>query len=120
MKIKILYLLFSMFVTACTQEIKITPKALPDAVVGQYYNAKIEIEKVTLIDGLYFDTSISKSSGLSVDPNAGVVPYSDHIIEIKGTPTRSGTYRIILEGATRNAHGGNIHFRKEYDLVVVK
>lgn len=120
MKMKALCLLLCMFLMACTQEIKIMPTALSNAVVGQYYSAKIEIEKVTLIDGLYFDTSIPTNSGLSVDLNAGGVPYSDHTIEIKGTPTRSGTYHIVLEGITRDAHGGNIHFRKEYDLVVVK
>ncbi|WP_254433874.1 hypothetical protein [Acinetobacter sp. Marseille-Q1618] len=119
MKIKSLCLLISMFLMACTQEILITPKVLPNAVVGQYYDTKIEIEKVTLIDGLYFDSTIAKNSGLSIS-HVGVVPYSDHTIIIRGIPTQTGTYHIVLEGVTRDAYGGNIHFRKEYDLVVVK
>lgn len=119
MKIKALYLLLSMFLTACSQEIQITPKTLPNAMVGQYYEAKIKIEKVVLIDGLYFDSTISKNSGLKVS-HVGVVPHSDHTIEIKGIPTQSGTYHIVLEGATRDAYGGNIHFRKEYDLIILK
>ena len=120
MKIKALCLLFSLFLMACTQEIQITPKVLPNAVVGQYYNAKIEIEKVTLIDGLFVDTSIPINSGLKMYTGVGQLPYSEHIIEIKGTPTHSGQYQIVLDGATRNAYGGNINFRKEYDLKVVE
>lgn len=120
MKIKALCLLLSIFLTACTQEVKITPQVLPDAVVGQYYDAKIEIEKVTLIDGLFVDSSIPIDSGLKVDTEKGQLPYSGHTIEIKGTPSQSGKYRIVLEGATRNALGGNMNFRKEYDFVIVQ
>ncbi len=119
MKIKALCLLLNVFLMACTQEIQVIPKTLPNAMVGQYYEAKIEIEKVVLIDGLYFDSTISKNSGLKIS-HVGVVSHSDHTIEIKGTPTQPGTYHIVLEGATRDAYGGNIHFRKEYDLIVIK
>lgn len=120
MKIKALCLWFSLFLMACTQDLKITPKVLPNAVMGQYYKVKIEIENVTLIDSLFVDTSIPINSGLKIYTGVGQLPYSEHTIEIKGTPTHSGRYRIVLEGATRNAYGGNVHFRQEYDLVIVR
>ncbi|WP_228257092.1 hypothetical protein [Acinetobacter piscicola] len=120
MKIQALCLSLSLLLMACSQEIEITPNILPHAIVGQNYDAKIEIEKVTLIDGLFVDTSIPINSRLKIYTGMGQRPYHDHVIKIKGIPTQLGTYRVVLEGETRNTYGGNIHFRKEYTLVVVK
>ncbi|AYA04898.1 hypothetical protein BEN74_12445 [Acinetobacter sp. WCHAc010034] len=93
---------------------------MPKAAVGQPYQVKIEIEKVILVNGLFVDSNIASRSGLTVNAGAGEPPYSDNTVEIQGTPAQEGKYQIVLEGQTRNAYGGNINFRKKYDLVVLK
>ncbi|KEC82327.1 hypothetical protein H0S57_02115 [Acinetobacter johnsonii] len=93
---------------------------MPKASVGKPYNVKIEIEKVILVDDLFVDSNITNDSGLVLNTGVGEPPYSDNTIEVKGTPIKNGKYEIILEGQTRNAYGGNINFRKKYDLIVLQ
>jgi len=119
---KKIYLILSsaFFILGCSNTPTITPDNLPKASVGKPYIVKIEIEKVILVDDLFVDSTITNDSGLVLNTGVGEHPYSDNTIEVKGTPIKNGKYEIILEGQTRNAYGGNINFRKKYDLIVLQ
>ena len=60
----------------------------------------------------YFDQPRQYFDSLYVDVNK-LKKYYELICE-------NGKYEIILEGQTRNAYGGNINFRKKYDLIVLQ
>lgn len=118
--IKNIILLSSFAFVGYSNAPSISPNELPVGHVDQIYNEKIEIEKVILVDDLFVDSNITNDSGLVLNTGVGEPPYSDNTIEVKGTPIKNGKYEIILEEQTRNAYGGNINFRKKYDLIVLQ
>lgn len=111
--------LFSVFfILGCNSSPSISPNELPEGHIGQAYNEKIEIEKVIFNDTLFVDANFDSVSGLTLNEGIGIPPYADNTIAITGTPKKVGYYKVVIDGQTRDAYGGKINFRKEYDLVI--
>ena len=111
--------LFSVFfILGCNSSPSISPNELPEGHIGQVYNEKIEIEKVIFNETLFVDANFDSVSGLTLNEGIGIPPYADNTIAITGTPKKVGSYKVMIDGQTRDAYGGKINFRKEYDLVI--
>ncbi|MEN8991736.1 hypothetical protein ABD624_07155 [Avibacterium paragallinarum] len=117
-RFKKILLLGSFFILGCSNSPTIVPKELPVGYVDQEYQVKIEVEKVIFTDTLFVDSNFDSALGLKLNKGVGIPPYVDNTITISGTPKKSGSYRVVIDGQTRNAYGSNVNFRKEYDLVI--
>lgn len=102
----------------CSNYPSISPSELPVGYIDNIYNEKIEIEKVIFSDTLFVDANFDSVSGLTLRKGIGNPPYADNTISITGIPKKVGSYKVVIDGQTRDAYGGNINFRKEYNLVI--
>ena len=118
--ISILVLAFSFFnILGCVSKIEVKPDRLSNAVLNQYYEQTIEIEKINLVGKVVIDTNLPENSGMQFEKVGEDEYFYENSIKIYGTPKNIGKYYVELRGYYRGGVGGSsVKFNKKYDLII--
>ncbi|MFW2161662.1 hypothetical protein ACG93T_09800 [Acinetobacter beijerinckii] len=92
-------------------------KEIPVAKVGSPYFGEIKMKEYSIIEDTFLvQSNIDQKSGLIVSSDQGEKEFAPHALTtIKGTPKRSGIYKINISGTVRD---GLKDFNKDFVLKV--
>lgn len=115
-----LFFIFNFFcITSCVSSIDIKPNELKKAVVGEFYDEQIEIEKINLVGEVVIDTNLPENSGIQFKKVGEDDFFYENSVKIYGTPKDAGKFYLELRGYYRGGTGGStVKFNKKYDFII--
>lgn len=118
--ISVIALFFIFFnILGCVSKIEVKPDHLSPAVLNQYYEQIIEIEKINLVGEVIIDTNLPENSGIEFKKVGEDDYFYENSVKIYGKPKSAGKFYVELRGYYRGGTGGSsVKFKKKYDLVV--
>lgn len=119
-KMKIIFVsLFLFNILGCVSKFDIQPDDLPPAILSQFYEQTIEIEKINLVGEVIIDTDLPENSGIQFKKVGEDDIFYENSVKIYGIPKDVGKFYVELRGYYRGGIGGSaVKFNKKYDLEI--